>query len=129
MLEQDNGPMEGRLDLTVQPDRSPKQPIRTLRVTCSIGEMCAEARRVRSEEVRAATGRNGVHRGNERFQRVLSIIVCLGLFLMPCCAPAWYDRWRRSVLVGFRWVLGVECVFPPLYALNVARPPACSTAA
>ncbi len=67
--------------------------------------------------------------GNERFQRVLSIIVCLGLFLMPCCAPAWYDRWRRSVLVGFRWVLGVECVFPPLYALNVARPPACSTAA
>ena len=41
--------------------------------------------------------------GNERFQRVLSIIVCLGLFLMPCLAPSWYIRRRQAVLVGFRW--------------------------
>ena len=47
--------------------------------------------------------------GDERFQRVLSIFVCLGLLLLPCCTPAWYDRWRKEVLVAFRWAWVPRC--------------------
>lgn len=40
--------------------------------------------------------------GSERFQRLLSIAVCLGLFLLPCLCPSWYLRWRKAVLCTFR---------------------------
>ena len=70
--------------------------------------------------------------GNERFQRVLSIIVCLGLFLMPCVAPSWYIRRRQAVLVAFRWAqVGVWRVLVWVGAQHqmpaAALPSRCST--
>lgn len=65
--------------------------------------------------------------GSERFQRVLSIFVCLGLFLMPFFAPAWYNRRRQAVLTGFRWVLGAGYLRPLGCGRAAPEQPPCCT--
>lgn len=46
---------------------------------------------------------------SERFQRLLSIVVCVGLWVLPHLAPVWYRRRRVQVLVVFRCGGGCGC--------------------
>lgn len=40
--------------------------------------------------------------GSERFQRLLSVAACAAMLLLSTLCCAWYDRWRKQILVVFR---------------------------